>query len=313
MERIVAVEFSVPNQIDIFLRESNGATSLHREEFSPFLWTSSAAIPLEGALTLDQLMTFPDWRSYQEARSRLAKAGTPLFAFNDPVQQYLTFSGRTLFKGMRFENLRRLQIGVQRAVSSSQGSASADDDALSAIILSDSSGWEQILLVESDSSESERSALEILTATIQERDPDVIEGHNLFKLDLPFLFARAKKLKVRLAWGRDGSPLNSRPSRLQIAEKLIQYPKFTIRGRHIVDTWVLAQFYDVSSRELESFALENIARHFRVSEKDRVSLAPETIYSASLEDPEAFRTYALQNVREARSLAAILSRSYFVQ
>ena len=119
MERIVAVEFSVPNQIDIFLRESDGSTSIRREEFSPFLWTSSAAIPLEGALALDQLMTFPDWRSYQEARSRLAKAETPLFAFNDPVQQYLTFSGRTLFKGMRFEDLRRLQIGVQTAVSGS--------------------------------------------------------------------------------------------------------------------------------------------------------------------------------------------------
>ena len=72
MERIVAVEFSVPNQIDIFLRESDGSTSIRREEFSPFLWASSAAIPLEGALALDQLMTFPDWRSYQEARSRLA-------------------------------------------------------------------------------------------------------------------------------------------------------------------------------------------------------------------------------------------------
>ena len=116
MERIVAVEFSVPNQIDIFVREPDGSTFIRREEFSPFLWTSSAGIPLEGALTLDQLMTFPDWRSYQEARSRLAKEGTPLFAFNDPVQQYLTFSGRTLFKSMRFEDLRRLQISVQTAV-----------------------------------------------------------------------------------------------------------------------------------------------------------------------------------------------------
>jgi DNA polymerase I len=313
MERIIAVEFSVPNQINIFVREPDGSTSVQTEEFSPFLWTSSAGIPLEGALSLDQLMTFPDWRSYQEARSRLSKQETPLFAFNDPVQQYLTFSGRTLFKGMRFEDLRRLQIGVQTAVAGDSASSGPGRETVAAIILSDSSGWEKILFVERDSSESERTVLETLTAIIQERDPDVIEGHNLFKCDLPLLLTRAKNLKVRLAWGRDDSPLSSRPSRLQIAEKLIQYPKFTVRGRHIADTWVLAQFYDVSSRELESFGLENIARHFRVSEKDRVSLAPETIRPTSLEDPLAFRTYALQNVREARSLAAILSRSYFVQ
>ena len=312
-ERIVSVEHSVPNQIDIFIREPDGSTSIRREEFSPFLWTSSAGISLDGALPLDQLMTFPDWRSYQEARTRLAKEGTPLFAFNDPVQQYLTFSGRTLFKGLRLEDLRRLQISIQTGLSDDVKLSGPDRDAVTAVVLSDSTGWEDIFLVEKGSWESERTALENLTAIIQERDPDVIEGHNLFKLDLPFLMARAKKLKVRLAWGRDGSTLSSRPSRLQIAEKLIQYPKFTVRGRHIVDTWVLAQFYDVSSRELESFGLENIARHFGVSEKGRVFFAGNAIDQANLEDPEAFRSYALQNVRETRSLAAILSRSYFVQ
>ena len=100
-EGIVAVEFSTPNQVKIFTREPDGSTSLRSEEFSPFLWTSSAGTPLEGTLALDQLVTFPDWRSYQEARSRLPKEGTPFFASNDPVQQYLTSSGRTLFKGMR--------------------------------------------------------------------------------------------------------------------------------------------------------------------------------------------------------------------
>ena len=313
MERIVAVEFSAPNQVEIFVREPDGSTSIRREEFSPFLWTSSAGIPLEGALTLDQLMTFPEWRGYQEARTRLSKAETPLFAFNDPVQQYLTISGRTLFKGMRFEDLRRLQIGIQTTFSAGHTFSGPDRDAITAIVLSDNTGWEEIFLVEKDSLEAERTALESLTAKIQERDPDVIEGHNVFKFDLPFLMARAKKLKVRLGWGRDGSILSSRPSRLQIAEKLIQYPKFMVRGRHIADTWVLAQFYDVSSRELESFGLEQIARHFGVSESNRVSLAGEAIHRASLEDPDTFRTYALQNVREIRSLAAILSRSYFVQ
>jgi DNA polymerase, archaea type len=313
MERIVAVEFSVPNQVEVFRREANGSTSVRSEEFSPYLWTSSAGTPLEGTLTLDQLMTFPDWRSYQEARSRLAKEGTPFFASNDPVQQYLTFSGRTLFKGMRFEDLRRLQIDIETAVSDGFEFSSPERDAISAIALSESTGWEEIFVIEPGSLESERTALEELTAIVQTRDPDVIEGHNLFKFDLPFLVARARKLKVRLAWGREGSALSSRPSRLQIAEKTIQYPKFTARGRHIVDTWVLAQYYDVSSRELENFGLKSIARHFGVSEKDRVSLEGRAIHRAYREDPEAFRTHALQDVRETRSLAAILSRSYFIQ
>ena len=54
--------------------------------------------------------------------------------------------------------------------------------------------------------------------------------------------ARAKKLKKKLDWGRSGGFLRSRPSRLDIAEKNIDYPKFTIDGRHFVDTFLLAQF-----------------------------------------------------------------------
>ncbi len=107
---------------------------------------------------------------------------------------------------------------------------------------------------------------EWLTATIQERDPDVIEGHNIFKTDLPALARPGQKLKVRLGWGRDGSPIKSRSSRLQIAEKAIQYPKVTIRGRHVVDTWILAQYYDISSRELESFERKTVAAHFGLAE-----------------------------------------------
>jgi DNA polymerase, archaea type len=312
-ERIVAVEFSTPNHAEVFVRESDGSTSMRTEEFAPFLWTSSAGAPLDGALALDQLMTFPDWRSYQEMRSHLAREGTPFFASNDPVQQYLTSSGRTLFKGMRFEDLRRLQIDIETTISDGFEFSSPDRDAVSAIALSDATGWEEIFVIEPDSVEFERAALESATAIIQERDPDVIEGHNLFKFDLPFLAARAKRLKVRLAWGRDGSMLTSRPSRLQIAEKTIQYPKFTARGRHIVDTWVLVQYYDISSRDLDSFGLKSVARHFGVAEKNRVLLEGAQIQRAYREDQDAFRTYALQDVRETRGLASILSRSYFTQ
>ena len=160
-------------------------------------------------------------------RSRLLKERAPFFASNDPVQHYLTARGRTLFKGMRFEDLRRLQIGIATTVSDGFEFSNPERDPIAAVALSDSTGWEEVLVVEPDSIESERTTLDTLTSVIQTRDPDVIEGHNLFKFDLPFVTARAKKLKVRLAWGRDASPLASRPSRLQIAEKVIQYPKFT--------------------------------------------------------------------------------------
>src|SRR5262249_32641352 len=152
---------------------------------------------------------------------------------------YLTATGRTLFKDLAFEELKRMQIEVL----STDGSG--DSEHLMSIALSDNTGWEEFIIVDANNvEESERSGLRRLTALIKERDPDVIEGHDLFRGHLPLLVARAKKLKTKLDWGRSGGFLRSRPSRLQIAEKTIDYPKFAIDGRHFVDTFLLSQFYD---------------------------------------------------------------------
>lgn len=308
---IVAVEFAEPNLALVFVRQPDGSTRCDTVPFLPFLWTSEPGGSLTGNHPLNHTESFSSWTAFQAART--AKKALPLFALTDPVQQYLTTSGRTLFKGLAFEDLRRLQLDIETALTAEFRFSSPDRDPLTAIALSDSTGWEDIFVVEDASPDSERAALEWLNTTIRDRDPDVIEGHNLFKFDLPYLAARAKKHRIRLAWGRGGEPLKSRSSRLQIAEKTIQYPKFTVHGRHIVDTWMLAQYYDVSSRELESFGLKSVARHFGVAETDRVLLEGPGIQRAWREDPAAFRTYALQDVRETRAIAALLSRSYFIQ
>lgn len=278
---IVAVEFREPSSVDVYARQKDGSTSVLSETFAPSLWNTESGIPLAGDLAMSHLLELPDWFSYQDARGELQKRAVPSFSFNDPVQQYLTSTGRTLFKNMVFEDLRRMQIDAE--VGEAGGIVS--------ISLCDTSGWEESLIAEDGNVEAERAAITKLTEIVQERDPDIIEGHNLFKEMLPAIATRAKKLKVKLAWGRDGSPATSRSSRLQIAEKTIQYPKFVVRGRHLVDTWLLAQYYDVSSRELESFKLADVASHFEIEEKESV----------------------FQRVHGTRALSAILSRSYFIQ
>ena len=128
--------------------------------------------------------------------------------------------------------------------------------------------------------ESERTALEGLTAIIQTRDPDVIEGHNLFKFDLPFLTGARKETQSSARLGTRGLDARLPPvtpaDRGKRRSNIRNSPQ---RGRHIVDTWVLAQYYDVSSRELESFGLKNVARHFGVSEKNRVFLEGTDIHA----------------------------------
>jgi len=235
----------------------------------------------------------------------LKNSGRDFFAFTDPVQHYLTAAGRTLFKDLAFEELKRMQLEVLSVAGVADPGAAVNDHIMS-IALSDNTGWEELIIVDpSDAEESEHAAIKRLTALIKERDPDVIEGHNLFRSDLPYLVARAKKLKTKLDWGRSGGFLRSRPSRLQIAEKTIDYPKFTIDGRHFVDTFLLAQFYDVGMRSLAVFERSDVARHFELCDsEDTSALAGKELHRAYLGDSEVFRR---------RALSDLLSPSYFIQ
>ncbi len=313
--RIVAIELGETGTVKVYRREKDGSTVVEVEPFHPFVWADSDVVDLgieaeklAGDLKYGWRVTVDSWKELIALRNGLKNAGRDFFAFTDPVQHYLTATGRTLFKDLPFEELKRMQIEV---LSFSDDS----DDHLMSIALADNSGWEDVLIVDpKDVEESERSVLKKLTSLIKERDPDVIEGHNLFRFDLPYLVARATKTKTKLDWGRSGGFLRSRPSRLQIAEKTIDYPKFTIDGRHFVDTFLLAQFYDVGMRTLSGFERADVARHFGFCDREELSaLTGKELQRAYIGNDERFRQRALCAVREARAVAELLSPSYFIQ
>ena len=311
---IVAVEFVAPDRVQIYRREGT-KTLVEEAEHKPFAWATEPlpgeSRELDGKNAYRLTVTFDSAGEFSKAKSQYKRE---LFALNDLAHQYLLASGRTLFKGMAFEDLRRMQVDIETFTGPDGAMSDASRDPLLAIALSDSAGWEEILLVDDPNDEAqERAVLERFVALVRERDPDVIEGHNIFRFDLPYLEVRARKRGVKLELGRDGSALRAHPSRLQIAERLIQYRKFEIRGRHVVDTLFLVQFHDVGARELESFGLKAAARHFGVAEDDRVELGAREITEAHAEKRKTFEKYALQDVRETRALSAALSPAWFTQ
>jgi len=312
--RIVAVELGETGTVKVYRREPDGLTVADVEPFHPFVWADSDVVDLgieseklQGDLKYGWLVTVDSWKELIALRNGLKNTGRDFFAFTDPVQHYLTATSGTLFKDLPFEELKRMQLEVL--------SFEGDDDHIMSIALSDNTGWEELIIVDPNNvEESESNALRRLTALIKERDPDVIEGHNLFRSDLPYLVTRAKKLKTKLDWGRSGGFLRSRPSRLQIAEKTIDYPKFTVGGRHFVDTFLLAQFYDVGMRSLAGFERSDVARHFDLCDSEQISsLTGKELNRAYLDASEIFRRRALCGSRETRALSELLSPSYFIQ
>ncbi len=302
-EGIIAVEPTGDAEVTLYLRDpASGATRLETADFRPWIWlqsaleTSAELGELKGGLPYRFTATCKGWRHFQNLRQQLKRDQLPHFAWSDPIQQYLAASGRTLFKGLVYEDLRRLQLALE--VHCAPGfdfpSAERESDHLLVIALSDATGWEELIRIDpADAAASERAALERLNALMVERDPDLLEGHNIFKFDLPYLLTRARRHGLVFAWGRDGSKPGTRASRVQIAEKTIAYPKCEIAGRHVVDTFLLAQYYDVGTRELEGFGLREVAGHFGIATPANAGAA--------------------EQARQVRALAGLLSGSYFTQ
>jgi len=328
--RLIAFEPEGDDQVRVFATDGDRVTSELRP-FTPFAllastdllagWGGGARVEeLAGDATLKYLALFPGWGDATRARAHFQQVAgktatapdAPFLFLSDPIQQYLLLTGRTQFLELPFAALRRLQLDIETYTSEGFQfpNAAREGDRITVIALCDSTGWEHVI---SGAEHGEADMLRELTRIIRERDPDVIEGHNLFRFDLEYIQARARRHKVKLAWGRDGSNLAGHPSRMQIAERAITYIKYEVFGRHIVDTWILAQQYDVTSRDLESYGLKDVARAFGVAAPSRTYLPPEKIPWTFDHDPETLYRYALDDVRETRALGAILSRSYFVQ
>ncbi len=299
--------------------------------FQPFLLLTDAALlrgfageaeltALAGDGAYRWLAALPSWTEAERAREHCRSASgrspgdpdAPYRFLADPVHQFLLRTGKTSFRGMRPEDLvcLALDIEVLTAPGFEFPNAARESDRIIAVALADSTGWSTVL---SGAELSEPELLGECARLLGERDPDVIEGHNIFRFDLEYLEARARRHGVALAWGRDGSALSGRPSRMQVAERTISYRRYHAAGRHIVDTWLLCQLYDVGARDLPSYGLKDVARHFGVAATDRTYLPPADIPRIFVEDPARLMAYARDDVLETLALGAILSPPYFVQ
>ena len=329
-EGIVALELEDDRHVRLY-RRVQGRLLSELQEFRSVIWLQGSELlrnfkgevevaELGGELVYRALAVFKSWKDCLSAKKYLSKVtvGRPSgtssgFLFlNDPIHQHLLVTGQTCFLGMTPSDVNRMQIDIETYCSAGFEfpNPEREEDRIIAIALSDSSGWETVLW---GKQLSEPEMLERLNALIQERDPDVIEGHNIFKFDLSYIKARAKRHGIALKWGRNGSEPSVYNSRLFIAERTIDYPKWEIHGRHIVDTWILSQFYDISSRELEGLGLKEMAQHFGLALEDRTYIQGSQISRVYDETPEVLRRYALDDVRETRGLSALLTPSYFIQ
>ncbi|NLB66115.1 MAG: DNA polymerase II [Lentisphaerae bacterium] len=330
---LVAVEHAPGESADsmtLFLRR-DGQLTTRSEPFAPYLWLTQIGFmdgftpapevtPLAGDNPFRFLVRFPAWAALERALAHLRKTtqrtpsdpAAPYFVLRDPVQQFLLDTGRTSFRDLLIEDLEFLYLDIETDSAPDRDFSNPDraEDRILAIALSDGRGWEEILDAQTL---DEPALLARFVEIFQQRDPDVLVGHNIYRFDLPYIETRAKRHRVKLALGRDGSAPRSRASRFTAAERNITYPRFHIHGRHIIDTYQLALLYDVSHRAMEGHSLKAVARHFGVAADNRTYLDGGQIARVFRDDHAAFLRYTRDDIRETAAITPILAAAYFTQ
>lgn len=293
----------------------------------PFVWLADhATLPasvadlaledLKGPGVFTRLAHADDLATYEAfvKEARAASSGG-VDAIRPLESQYLLQQRRHLFADLTFAQLRRCQLDIETGSADGGFSdASKPGDRVLAIGLRFGERVRLLVLAE-ETDAAEKALLAELNDVLTAEDPDTIEGHNLFKFDLDYLRQRCKRHKVPCAWGRFGQKASFRNSRMKIAERWIDFPRCDLPGRTVIDTYLLVQVYDITTRELTSYGLKDVAVYFGITTDDdeRTYLPGSEIHRAYREDRERFQAYLADDLRETRGVADLLLPTYFEQ
>jgi DNA polymerase, archaea type len=295
------------------------------ETLRPFAWLNATpAVEALAGLTLEdlkgegpfnRLVHAEDFKVFN-AFVRSARDGIGVDVIRPIESQFLLQQRQRLYRDLTFGALRRCQFDIE--VASPAGGfpdASRPDDRVLAIGMR-CGGKNKLLVLDEMTDAAETKLLKEFCSSLHEADPDVIEGHNLFKFDLDYLRRRAQRLKVPCAWGRYGQKATFRASKIKVAERWIDFMRCDIPGRAVVDTYLLVQIYDITTREMTSYGLKEAAVYFGVTEEDsleRTYIEGGKIQHAFVEDRARFMAYLEDDLRETEGIADQLLPTYFEQ
>lgn len=281
-----------------------------------FVWAK-----LKGNNFYKYLCVFYSWQMYNNAKYYVtAKNRDAVYTVPNPEQQYLMQTGKTLFKGLVLNDLKRLQFDIETY--SPGRFPTSKKDPIIIIAVSTNKGLE-LLLCNGEKKknrperenwiwfDSEKKLLEGFVRLIKSQDPDILETFNGYKFDIPYIEARCHVNSIPFDISRDGSYPTSFETTVRFAERKITYPKYTINGRHIIDAYFNVLADDVYRRDMQSHTLKYSAKYYGFANEDREYVDGSQIWRVWDDNPERLLRYATDDVIETRAISEHLTGSSF--
>lgn len=328
-EKIVSIETG-ESEVYLYIEDSPGVIRVETRPLKRWILGSDRPrgkyTDLEGNLNYKFMQEYDNLESFKKVKGMAYRARADFYAVSDDRESSMIKDGYTYFKGMKVEDVSVLSFDIETS-----GLNPEADDAIVFMISNTYRCGDKISrkLFSVDEFACEAEMIEAWVGYVNEINPSVIVGHNL-TFDFPYLNSRAASNKMNgIRIGRDKSKM--------VLKKAVEnregfsFTPIQIHGREVIDTWLLAQKYDIQKKYI-SYGLKQIIeqehqeiltkeekdlndwdRRVRKHQKDRQFYEAGTIGEkwGDLEERKKIKQYGIDDADDALFLYEKMVDAFF--
>ena len=227
---------------------------------------------LEGKLHYNYITEYTDPEDFKVARQALYRKRADMYIAWNPIESAMIYNGFTMFKGLKVEDVSVLSFDIE-------ANGLVHNEASKVFMISNSFRKDGKVIKKcftvDEYEDNDCDMIEAWCKWVQEVDPTIVIGHNVFSYDFPYLsycYGARDGLKRDLPLGKDCSDItyNKKPSKFRKdGSQEYDYHNANIFGREIIDTFFLSIKYDFK-RAYPSYGLKSIIETEGLVKNDRV-------------------------------------------
>lgn len=224
---------------------------------------------LQGNQHYKYIARFGKLSQYKRAVMGLQKKGADIYNIWNEKEASLVYTGITQFKGLKVEDVSVLSFDIEAA-------GLAHDETSKVFLITNTFRGSNGKITKKHFrvdhyDDNDTEMIKDWCKWVQKMNPTVINGHNIYGYDIPYLYYCAQKGDYELRLGVNNEPItiNKKPSEFRVdGNTTWTYKKITIPGRHIIDGMFLAVKYDVG-KNYPSWGLKQIAEYEGIVKENR--------------------------------------------
>lgn len=322
-ERIVGLEVK-DDLLYIYQEMEDGSIEESTRPAAYWVITNTQISPkqdrLEGHQFYKYFAEFSTQKEYKDVVAKLYQKRSDFYRIADPVEAMMVLEGMTYFKGMKPNEVSILSWDIE-----SDGLKKTEDSEIYIIsnTYRSATGEEIRHSFYLDDYDSQADMLLDWCDFVNELNPSIMVGHNVYGYDWEYIAHVADLNNVSLNIGRDGSAIrfNNRTSMFRKdGSQSLEYTKVYVFGRTIIDSMFVAVNYDLA-RNFVSYGLKQIIKQLGLEKRDRSFVDAskmKQIYHNRVQDPEMWKKakqYAEEDSDDSLKLFDLMipAKFYFTQ